>query len=136
MKKITIKGKVLSIALAAILATTVSATTAFANEGGADNPIELKYINTKAQLPIYQLRLNNLNKGSYAIAIKDETGSLLYNETVAGAEIVRNYQFDTELPTDAKLTFEVSNLKDNTVKVYNVSKNTKLIEDVVVNQVK
>ncbi|ANH83652.1 hypothetical protein A8C56_02175 [Niabella ginsenosidivorans] len=128
------KAKVLSIALAAILATT--ATTVFANDGGADNPIELKYINTKAQLPIYQLRLNNLSKGSYAIAIKDETGSLLYNETVAGAKIVRNYQFDAELPADTQLTFEVSNLKDNTVKVYNVSKNTKVVEDVVVNEVK
>ncbi|MCF3109487.1 hypothetical protein LL912_11960 [Niabella sp. CC-SYL272] len=129
------KFKVLSLVLAVALATTISAGNVIANDN-VDNPVELKYINSNTQLPIYQLRLNNLNKGTYAVAIKDETGEVLYNETVSGAKIVRNYQFDTQLPADVKLTFEVSDIKNNSVKVYNISKSAKTVEVVVVNEVK
>lgn len=134
MKKNVIKTSVLSIALAAILATSV-ATTVKADDN-VGNPVELKYISSKTQLPVYQLRLNNLTKGSYAIAIKDESGVVLYNETVAGTKVVRNYQFDSVLPEGAKLTFEVNDLTNNTSKVYNVSKTATVVEDVVVNEVK
>ncbi|MBO9619264.1 MAG: hypothetical protein J7539_09540 [Niabella sp.] len=133
MKKNVIKTSVLSIALAAILATSVATVKANDNVG---NPVELKYISSKTQLPVYQLRLNNLTKGSYAIAIKDETGVVLYNETVAGTKLVRNYQFDTAVPEGAKLTFEVNDLTNNTSKVYNVSKTATVVENVVVNEVK
>ncbi|WP_018631248.1 hypothetical protein [Niabella aurantiaca] len=130
------KSKVLSIVIAAIFATTVSATTAIANDN-VDNPVELKYINNATtELPIYQLRLNNLNKGTYAVAIKDEAGELLYRETVSGSKIVRNYQFDTPLPASVRLTFEVSDVKNNNVKVYNVSRKAKTVEVVVVDEVK
>ncbi|WP_300597077.1 hypothetical protein [Niabella sp.] len=129
------KIKVLSIVLAAVLATTIAANNVIANDN-VDAPVELKYINNaNTESPIYQLRLNNLNKGTYAVAIKDETGELLYNETVSGAKIVRNYRFDTQLPANVKLTFEVSDVKNNTVKVYNISKSAKTVEVVVVNEV-
>jgi len=130
-----IMKKVLSIVFAAVLATTISANAAIANDN-AENPVELKYINSTTELPIYQLRLNNLNKGTYAVAIKDETGELLYTETVSGSKIVRNYQFDTQLPASVKLTFEVSDVKNNNVKVYNVSRSAKTVEVVVVDEVK
>lgn len=130
------KVKVLSIVLAAVLATAISANNVIANDKG-EAPVELKYINNaNTESPIYQLRLNNLNKGTYAVAIKDETGELLYNETVSGAKIVRNYRFDTQLPADVKLTFEVSDVKNNTVKVYNFSKSAKTVEVVVIDEVK
>ncbi|MBO9594868.1 MAG: hypothetical protein J7599_18335 [Niabella sp.] len=130
------KFKVLSIVLAAALATTISAGNVIANDN-VEAPVELKYINSAAmESPIYQLRLNNLNKGTYAVAIKDETGELLYNETVSGAKIVRNYRFDSQLPADVKLTFEVSDVKNNTVKVYNFSKSSKTVEVVVIDEVK
>ncbi|MCD2425989.1 hypothetical protein LQ567_24610 [Niabella pedocola] len=130
------KFKVLSIVLAAALATTISATNVIANDN-VEAPVELKYINNAAmESPIYQLRLNNLSKGTYAVAIKDETGELLYNETVSGAKIVRNYRFDSQLPADVKLTFEVSDVKNNTVKVYNFSKSSKTVEIVVIDEVK
>ena len=130
------KFKVLSIVLAAALATTISATNVIANDN-VDAPVELKYItNAAMESPIYQLRLNNLSKGTYAVAIKDETGELLYNETVSGAKIVRNYRFDSQLPADVKLTFEVSDVKNNTVKVYNFSKSSKTVEIVVIDEVK
>lgn len=127
--------KVLSIVFAAVLATTISANAVNANDN-VENPVELKYIKSTTELPIYQLRLNNLNKGTYSVAIKDETGELLYTETVSGSKIVRNYQFDTQLPSSVKLTFEVSDVKNNNVKVYNVSRSAKTVEVVVVDEVK
>lgn len=130
------KFKVLSIVLAAALATTVSASNVIANDN-VEAPVELKYINNATlESPIYQLRLNNQSKGTYAVAIKDETGELLYNETVSGSQIVRNYRFDTQLPANVKLTFEVSDVKNNTVKVYNFSKSAKTVEVVVIDEVK
>lgn len=128
------KLKVLSIVIAAIFASAVS-NTVVANDN-VDNPVELKYIKKAAELPIYQLRLNNLDKGTYAVAIKDEAGELLYTETISGSKIVRNYQFDTPLPASVRLTFEVSNVKNNDVKVYNVSRKAKTVEVVVVDEVK
>ncbi|SDE07642.1 hypothetical protein [Niabella drilacis] len=130
------KSSVLSFLIAAVVATTVSATPAIANDN-AEKPVELEYIKSaKTELPIYQLRLNNLTKGTYAVAIKDETGDVLYNETLSGSKIVRNYQFDTALPASVKLTFEVSNVKNNSVKVYSVSKSSKTVEVVIVHEVK
>lgn len=126
--------KLFAVALATILSTTFAGSVR-ANDN-IEVPVEVKYINSATQLPIYQLRLNNGVKGSYSVAIKDETGSVLYYETVSGAKIVRNYQFDTVLPEGTKLTFEVNDLKANTTKVYNVSRTAKVVEDVVVNEVK
>lgn len=132
MKKNLVKASVLSIALAAILAISVPVN---ANDN-IGNPVELKYISFKTQLPVYQLRLNNLEKGSYAIVIKDENGDVLYNEKVTGTKIVRNYQFDSVLPQSSNLSFEVDDLSSNTTQVYKVSKKTTIVETVVVDEVK
>ncbi|MGJ7033654.1 hypothetical protein [Niabella hirudinis] len=128
------KSKVLSIVIAAFFATGVFATPVVATDN-AEKP-ELEYIKSNTELPIYQLRLNNLNKGTYGVSIKDETGEVLYTETISGSKLVRNYQFDTQLPSSVRLTFEVSDAKTNKVKVYSVSKTSKTVEVVIVHEVK
>ncbi|MFT3903115.1 MAG: hypothetical protein QM727_08070 [Niabella sp.] len=118
------------------LVTLVSVNTFAAESGAGDNKEKVAYIGNLNELPVYQLSLNNAEKASYVVSIKDEDGSVIYTEKISGANIVRNYQFE-DAPTGVySLTFEVSNLNDKTKNVYKIDKTKKVIDEVAVKEVK
>ncbi len=134
MKTMMTRMKFVALALATIFTTGI----AFANEPVNDKeaPQEIRYIGNKNDLPVYRLTLNNDAAATYMVTIKDNAGDIIYTERVTGKEVVRNYQF-YEIPAyEYTLTFEVKNVAENSIRVYEINKTKKIYDEVAVNRLK
>lgn len=123
------------VALAALFTFAFSAP-AFAGTGDENPAVELKFIGNLNSQPVYQLSLNNIEDGEYTIIIKDVAGEVLYSERAKGVNITRKFQLNTAEVDENALRFEIINRKNFESTVYELSKNTRTVQDVVVNKVK
>jgi len=133
MKNVLQFPRLAVVALAALFTFAFSAP-AFA---GNENPtVELKFIGNLNSQPVYQLNLNNVEDGEYTIVIKDIAGEVLYSERAKGTNISRKFQLNTSEVDENALRFEIINRKNFESTVYELTKNTRTVQDVVVNKVK
>jgi hypothetical protein len=97
-----------------------------------DNPTEVKFLGKEKSQPLFQLNINNSEKETYVIVIKNSSGSEIYSEKVTGANLARKYRLEIseeELNSpDFGLTFEVTSLKTNHTQTYKVSQKTQYIQ--------
>lgn len=103
-----------------------------------DSPVELKFIGKIKSNPVFELNLNNEKSDEYFINIKDENSNVLYSEKVKGINLIRKYQLQIN---EADLNsygfgvrFEVTSASTHKTKVYKVSTETSVTENIVVAQ--
>jgi predicted transcriptional regulator len=127
-------SKALTFTLFAFLTLTIS-QTGFA--GITDStPVELKFVGNMKNQPVFQLDLHNKLAGEYNIQIKDANNEVIYSETLKGTEISRKYQFLTDEVDARTLQFEITDKKDNTSVIYSVNRQTRTVQDLVINKLK
>lgn len=127
-------SKVLTFTLFAFLTLTIS-QTGFA--GITDStPVELKFVGNMKNQPVFQLDLHNKLAGQYNILIKDANNEVIFSETLKGTEISRKYQFLTDEVDARTLQFEITDKKDNTTVIYSVNRQTRTVQDLVINKLK
>jgi hypothetical protein len=101
-----------------------------------ENPVEFKMIGNVNHAPLFQLKAANVEGNEYLLKVKDANGILLYSEVLKGKNISRKYQLDLgESVTDEdalNIRFEVVNLKSHETMVYNIVRNRRMVEDIVV----
>ena len=92
--KTTIKNTLIGLlTFAAII------TVNFANATTTEEVLpsaELKVVAHLDNQPVFQLSLNNSQHAKFLVVVKDETGAIVYQETVSGVNIKRKYQLNTE----------------------------------------
>ncbi len=135
MKNVISNSRTVAIALVALFTLSFSAT-AFAGKGPENPAVELKFIGHLNSQPVYQLNLNNPEEAEYIIIIKDVAGEVLYSEKVKGAQVSRKFQLNTTEVDESEIRFEIINRKTSRSSVYEITKSTKLVQDVVVNKIK
>ena len=122
--------KIITVALIAIFAVG-SSNTALAAKN-PNEPMELKYMGKTQNQPVFQLNLNNPNASEYFISIKDETGKVLYSETVKGANVSRQYRLDINeddmISPDFGITVQVTTATHQT-EVFHVKSTTHVVEN-------
>ena len=97
--------------------------------------IEFNLVGRVNQSPQFQFKANNSEVGEYLVKVKDANGNILFSEILKGVNVWRNYRIDM---SDADLTegfnvrFEVTNLKTRENYIYNATRSTRLVEDIVV----
>ena len=130
MKQLISKSKMV---LAIALITTFSFTSlqSFAYKG--DTPVEFKYLGNTNDQPVFQLNLNNSESDEFVVTLKNLSGDILYSEKVSGTQISRKYRINTD-EIDKEIRVEVTSKKDNSKTVYTVSRNSHVVEDVVINK--
>ncbi|MEO8853089.1 MAG: hypothetical protein ABI359_04875 [Ginsengibacter sp.] len=100
------------------------------------DPIDLKFIGNENSQPIFQLKLNNSENGTYLISIKDLSQNVLLTEKVKGIDIVKNYRLDISSEDYGSpsfgLKFEVTNLDTHETQEYKVSSETHITNDIIV----
>ena len=123
--------KIITVALIAIFAIG-SSNTALAAKN-PNEPMELKYMGKTQNQPVFQLNLNNPNASEYFISIKDETGKVLYSETVKGANVSRQYRLDINeddmISPDFGITVQVTTAKTHQTEVFHVKSTTHVVEN-------
>lgn len=98
---------------------------------------ELKFIGNLDENPVFQLSLNNTETNEYIITIRDSYGDALYSDKVKGTNITRKFLVNTEeINIDDTLRIEVKCISKKTVEVYEINRNKRMIEELVVNKIK
>lgn len=97
-------------------------------------PLEFKMMSNVNNKPLFELRVTGADANDFLIKVKDASGNVLYSETLKGKNIVRKYQLDmseADFNGDpVNVRFEVTKLQTQETFVYNVSRNTQVVQDI------
>ena len=119
MKKTINKSKAIVIALMAIISASFS-NPVLATEKKNDNPgIEIKYLGVQQKNPVFEVIIKNIKEDNFIIKIRDEAGTVLYTEKLAGKNLSRKSRIDTEEEiTEGSLRFEIISVSNKKSDMY------------------
>ena len=134
MKRITTKASLIILSLLAVCASTKAQVPVVT--GNNSTPIQFKLIGKVENQPLFQLTMNNDEKTSYFITIRDGDDDILYTERIFGTVIARKYLLDID-ESDLndphfRLRIEISGTNHRQAAVFNVTKSIKVIEDILI----
>jgi hypothetical protein len=99
------------------------------------SPIEFNAISTPEQSPLFEFKANNTETTEYLIKVMDVDGNLLYSEILKGKNLLRKYRIDmtgVDKADGFNLRFEVTNIKAKETFVYNATRKSRVVDDIVV----
>src|SRR5882724_406602 len=105
MKTVKISSRLLSIALV-VSFIMAFASPVLANDDKKLIPVEMKYVGTMKDQPLFHLVFNGTEEKEFTISIRDEYGNILYRENVKGTSFTRRFLLNTEELGDTELKFE------------------------------
>ena len=128
--KTTIKNTLIALfTFAAIIAVNVASATTTEE---VIPTAELKVVAHFDNQPVFQLSLNNAQNAKFVVIVKDETGAIVYQETVSGVNIKRKYQLNTEELGTTGLSFEIIGKNNEKPVVFTVEKNVTVSEETLI----
>lgn len=127
-------GKNVMLALVLTAATTVASATE--KTPAKNNQVEVTYLGSLNQNPVLLLSFDNPNEERATLVIKDEFDAVLYKENFSGKSY--NKKVSIENPEFGDITIKISFItKSGTqTKIFSIKKNTQLIENVSMTEVK
>lgn len=132
--------KFLSVARKSVLALAIAAITipATALTTPTVDPVEetaaVKYIGSEAQTMLFNVKYNNVNASKFIVTIKDQDGITLFQS--AFTDVVFDKKFSLPKGSDAsKILFTISDKKNNYSESFEISTETRVVEDVLVKKV-
>ena len=99
------------------------------------NPIEFYAIGSPNHSPSFQFRANSGEVTEYLVKVKDADGEVLYSEILKGKNLLRTYRIDmsnVDINEGFDVRFEVTNVKSKETFVYNATRKSRTVEDIVV----
>ncbi|MDP4264060.1 MAG: hypothetical protein Q8941_16150 [Bacteroidota bacterium] len=135
MKTVKISARLLAIALVASF-TMAFASPASANDDKKLIPVEMKYAGNMKDQPLFHLVFTGTEEREFTICIRDENGNTLYREIVKGASFTRRFLLNTDELGDTELKFEISSKSYEKPVVFEINRESRLVESLVVNKVK
>jgi tellurite resistance protein len=128
--KTTVKNTVIGLfTFVAIIAVNVANATTTEEVTPA---AELKLITHIDAQPVFQLSLNNAQNEKFFVIVKDEFGTVVYEETVSGINIKRKYQLNTEELGTVGLTFEIVSMSNTKPVVFSVQNNSRITKETLI----
>lgn len=123
-----------SFLVAAIAAFTIPATAGtIKSVDPVESTASVKYIGKQEQSMVFNVKYNNTNASKFFVTIKDDDGVTLYQ----GAFTDNAFDKKFSLPkTDSrKVVFIISDRKNNYSESFEITTETRFVEDVVVKKV-
>jgi hypothetical protein len=121
------------VALALVALLTI-ASPVLANAGENPQPVELKYLGQYKNQPVFELSFTSGEE--FTVIIRDDQDNVVYKDFIKAGTTSKKYLLNTEELGDIPMNFEITGKKSDKTVVYKVNKNTRLVEDVVVNKIK
>lgn len=113
-----------------------SASVAMANDNNNALPVELKFIGTIKDQPLFQLSFaGNAEENDFTIIVRDEAGNSLYSENIKGENFYKKFLLNNEGTDDETLRFEIKSKRSNKTVVFEVNGQSRLVEEIAVSQV-
>jgi hypothetical protein len=126
--------RLVAIALVTVLSVAFS-TPALAGDETKVIPVELKFIGNVQNQPLFHMTFNSTDDSEFTIIVRDQVGNILYKDVVKGKNISKKFMLNTEELGDAELKFTVTSKSYEKPVVFEVNKQTRFVQDVVVNKV-
>lgn len=126
------------VAFAALFAISCSVPV-HANDTGKERkekdtiPVELKFKGHLNDCPAFQLVFSNPENSLYTITIRDADGVVWYKDKVKGGSFSKTFIVKAELDK-RPFAIEVSGKTTDKTVVYQIRRNTRMVEDFVVNK--
>ena len=96
----------------------------------------IQYVGKVNDQLIFQVDYDNPTNEAVNVLIKDEDGNVLYADRFKDKKLTKKFKVNTAEYGDVRLTFVISTDKDRTSQVFQVNTNTRVIDDVVVTNLK
>ena len=118
---------------------SVAFTTANASENKPaknETPVDVKYVGTINYQPVLQIQFDNETEEEVTVTLRDEDGTYLYSESFSGKKYSKKFQFEKPADTDLNVQLVITSKSKKEAQVFNINKNTRFVEDVVISKVK
>ncbi len=133
--KTMINTRLIAIALVASF-TVAFASPAMAGDEKKVIPVELKFIGNVKNQPLFHMTFTGTEENTFTIVVRDEYGNVLYRENVKGGSFTKKFLLNTEEIGDAELKFEVTGKNFEKPVVFEINRQTRFIDDVVISKMK
>lgn len=122
--------RIIVMSIIAVMAIAISNTASATEKKPLNNTSAvLSYAGKINSQPVFQLDLNNLNNEKYSIVLRDEFGTVLYEETVSGVNISRKYMLDVEEFRGVDVNFEVRSLTNPAATNFTVRNSVNIVTE-------
>lgn len=124
------------IVLAAVVLSSFSTTPDVKKEKKDINGAQLEYLGKTKNLPVFRLVIENPSLTIFTVIVKDDSGDVIYSESLQGNSIARTYKLDTD-NTDLinGTSFHLTNTSNHLTTVFKVQQLTKNVEEINVTKV-
>lgn len=136
MKKIFNNNRIIAIAFLTVF-TVALAPAAMAIEKKPVVPAELVFVGNIKNQPVFQLTVTGSTaQDEFTILILDEAGNSLYRENIKSENFSKKFLLNIDEIGDNTLRFEVYCKKTKQSVVYEVSQNSRFVQDLAITEVK
>ncbi len=136
MKKIFNNNRLIAIAFFTVFAVSHSPSASAADKLPAV-PVELKFAGLVRNQPLFMLNFYGTPKqDEFTILVTDEYGNSLYRENIKGENFSKKFLLNTDEIGDNSLRFEIFCKKTKRSVAFEVNRNTRTIQEMVVSEVK
>lgn len=97
-------------------------------------PVDITYVGNIDYSPVFQISFDNQEGSEVNLILRDEDGNIIFSEVVKDKKYARKIQLQG-LDRDVKLTLTLRSKKSTQSQVFQINKNTRIVEDVVVAKV-
>lgn len=135
MKKLSINSRILAIALATIFSVGFLSPAFAIDDEKKTIPVALKFIGNIENQPVFELAFTNADENEYTVIVRDEYNTVLYRDNVKG-NVTKKFMLNIEDLGNTGVQFEITGKKSDKTVIYEVNKQSRFIEDVVINKMK
>jgi len=122
-----------SLLVVAIAAVTIPATAGIKSVDPADEAASVKYIGSQNQTLFFNVKYNNVNASKFFVTIKDADGATLFQS--AYTDNTFDKKFSLPKTDSGKVIFTISDKKNNYTESFEITTETRVVEDVVIKKV-
>ena len=131
--KITRKAFATTLILSAFLVSFMPFTGHTQGQYLSKNNIPvIKYLGLLEDKLVFQIDVTGAPDDKLLVSIKDEDGNLLFTERVKDQKFSRKVAIEKEVLKGRKVTLVIQGAKEKSEQTFQISRNTRLVEDVVV----
>lgn len=128
----TLRNVAASVLLAVIL--VFASATANATDKIKTPNVEVKYVGTVDNSPLFQVEFNNENGEEVFVTLRDANGNILYSEVTREKKFSKRFRLEGIELNDSKVTLNIRSKKESAAHVFTINKSVRQVEEVIVSK--
>jgi hypothetical protein len=102
---------------------------------GSASSAEVKYVGSNEGDPLFNVLYNNSTGARFSVKVLDNEGHQLFQGIYTDRKFDKKFKV-TDAGSYSKLIFVIRNFQDNSTQSFEINSNSRMVEDIVVTEVK